>query len=443
MIFSKFRKMTFYLTALLASLAAILSPLAAVPVRAAGTDDFMITVKTNNTGISNNDQFTIPTTGGGYNYNVDCDDDGTNEASGVTGDYTCDYEGSPGTYTIRIEDASGDRTGFPRIYFNNGGDKEKILTVAQWGTGLWTSMARAFNGCKNLTITAIDTPDLSNVTDMSYMFANSAYFNSDLSAWDTGTVTNMSYMFYWAADFNGDISGWDTGNVTNMRYMFHYALNFNQDIGGWNTSNVTNMYSLFASTFDFNQDIGAWDTGKVTNMERMFYYAINFNQDISGWDTANVTTMHAMFLGASAFNQDIGGWNTSNVTDMIQMFYGASAFNQDIGGWDTGRVTRMIQTFYDAHAFDRDLGGWDVGALTDASSMFGKTGLSTANYDALLIGWDAQTLKRDVKFSGGNSHYCLGKDARSHMASADNWTITDGGWDCTGFNDVFLPFIAK
>lgn len=77
-------------------------------------DDFVITVQTDNPGASLDTQFTIPTTGGGYNYNVDCDNDGINEAAGQTGAYTCNYV-SAGTYTVRIKDNSGAGTGFPRI----------------------------------------------------------------------------------------------------------------------------------------------------------------------------------------------------------------------------------------------------------------------------------------------------------------------------------------
>ncbi len=46
---------------------------------AAGLDDFIITVQTDNPGTSADTEFTIPTTGGGYDYNVDCDDDGIDE----------------------------------------------------------------------------------------------------------------------------------------------------------------------------------------------------------------------------------------------------------------------------------------------------------------------------------------------------------------------------
>jgi hypothetical protein len=71
------------------------------------TDDFVITVKTDNPGLTADTQFLIRTIGIGYNYNVDCDDDGSDEMTGVNGEYLCDY-GVVGTSTIRIKDNTGD-----------------------------------------------------------------------------------------------------------------------------------------------------------------------------------------------------------------------------------------------------------------------------------------------------------------------------------------------
>jgi len=102
-------------------------------------------------------EITIPTVGGGYNYNVDWGDG--NSDSGVTGNITHSYA-TPGTYTVRI---NGD---FPRIHFANTGDKEKILSVEQWGDIEWNIMNNAFFGAINLSINAVDAPDLSNVTAM-------------------------------------------------------------------------------------------------------------------------------------------------------------------------------------------------------------------------------------------------------------------------------------
>ena len=354
--------------------------------------DFVITVNTDSTDPSTNKQFTIPTIGEGYDYNVDCNNDGTNEFTGVSGDVTCSYD-TPGINTIRIKDNTSLLTGFPRIYFNNSGDKDKLLTIEQWGMSKWFSMQGAFHGCANLTDNASDTPDLSGVTDLSHMFAG-------------------------ASAFNGNIGGWETGTITNMASMFAGAATFNQDIGNWNTANATDMSSMFKN-------------------------AIVFNSNIGGWNTSSARDMSSMFAGASAFNQDIGEWTTSSVTDMSSMFAGASAFNQDIGSWNTENVTNMSSMFSNASAFDQNMGGWDVSKLTNAASMFDGSALSTPNYDALLTGWAGQIpkIQSGVHFSADSTSYCDGAEARSNLENY-NWEITDGGESCSGFQ-CFLPLIIN
>ena len=66
--------------------------------------------------------------------------------------------------------------------------------------------------------------------------------------------------------------------------------------------------------------------------------------------------------------------------------------------------------------------------------MFGDTALSMENYDALLMGWNAQLLNSGVTFGGGNSLYCLAEADRANMidtTTGHSWTITDGGKMCT------------
>ena len=149
-----------------------------------------------------------------------------------------------------------------------------------------------------------------------------------------------------------EMDKWDVSQVTDMSNMFANATAFNQDIGSWITSHVTDMRFMFAGAAAFNQDIGSWITSQVTDMRAMFNGATAFNQDIGSWTTSQVTNMRFMFAGAEAFNQDIGSWTTSQVTDMSYMFAGAKAFNQDITGWNIGSLTASSNMFESATAWD-------------------------------------------------------------------------------------------
>ena len=209
------------------------------------------------------------------------------------------------------------------------------------------------------------------VTDMNRLIGDRV-FNQDIGNWDVSNVTDMGFMFESAEAFNQDIGNWDVSNVTDMSYMFNGAREFNQDIGNWDVSNVTNMLGMFAGTRAFNKDIGNWDVSNVINMGEMFSNATAFNQDIGNWDVSNVTNMLGMFAGTRAFNKDIGNWDVSNVTDMRSMFENAEAFNQDIGNWDVSNVTTMNAMFVATRAFNQDIGNWDVSNVTDMEDMFFK-----------------------------------------------------------------------
>lgn len=512
---------------------------------------FVTTWKTDNPGSSTDTQISIPTNGAGYDYDIVWTEVGvpsnTGTLTSVTGPVTIDFP-SAGTYRIEI-------TGhFPRIYFNAGGffgannDHEKILTVESWGSIDWTSMSRAFSGCENLRINAVDAPDLSGVTDMSQMFYEATSLNDDINHWSVSSVENMSALFkgaesfdqpldLWAVDnvtntsemfeeatvFNQDLNSWNVDNVTNMSSMFERATTFNQNLNSWNVDNVTNMFSMFngAIAFNgnitswrvnkvtsfrfmflgatsFNQDISAWqlnavsninlsgmfsdaiafnqdisfkpgggnnggdawntimvtdmsllfrraiaftqpitnwavNVGNVTNMREMFGDNSTFNQDISSWDVSKVTNMENMFESATAFNQDISGWDVSTVNDMSEMFSNATAFNQDLGragGWNVSGVSDMRLMFENASAFDQDLSGWDVSNLNQAVSMFNNSGLSVSNYDKLLEGWAAQTLRSNVSFGAFGIFYCSAQSARDVLTTTFNWNITDGGTKC-------------
>ncbi|HMP99492.1 MAG TPA: BspA family leucine-rich repeat surface protein [Cyclobacteriaceae bacterium] len=412
-----------------------------ISVKGLSQEPFVTTWKTDNTGSSTSTQITIPTLGTGYNYTVYWEEVDNESSNNLGNEIVFDDGNQPhtvsfpnaGTYRVKI---SGN---FPLIYFNNGGDRLKILTIEQWGEIQWSSMQSAFTGCSNLTYNATDAPDLSGVTNMSNMFANASSFNGDLSTWNVSNITDMSRMFSAATSFNGNISTWNVSQVTDMNNMFFAAFVFNQDLSSWNVGSVTNMSFMFTSAFQFNQNISTWQVGQVTTMQSMFVNASSFNQNISAWNVSQVTNMASMFSGASVFNQELGAWQVGQVTTMQSMFNNASAFTQNLSSWNVSQVTNMESMFNDASAFNQNLGDWDIGNVTVMTNMFNNSGLSRANYDNTLNGWAAlSVLQSNVTLGANGLIYCDGEASRNKLINDYNWNIIGDNKDCP----AVIPFIT-
>jgi surface protein len=204
--------------------------------------------------------------------------------------------------------------------------------------------------CKNLgknenSFRAVDLSfwDVSKVTNMESMFADS-YISSDIfSKWDVSKVTNMSCMFShcWGTHTNIYLSNWDVSNVKTMQKMFSKS-NFTGNISNWNVSNVTDMSSMFeqcASQAEFG-DITKFNVGNVTTMSGMFH-CTDLNPDIGAWNVSKVKNMCNMFARARKFNQDISKWDVSNVQFTAEMFNSACEFDQDLSAWNITSVEPM------------------------------------------------------------------------------------------------------
>jgi hypothetical protein len=137
--------------------------------------------------------------------------------------------------------------------------------------------------------------DVSNITDMSRLFANSRFIGN-ISKWDVSNVKNMSFMFA-KADFNGDISKWNTSKVESMVCMFRESY-FNNDISNWDVSNVKEMRRMFELS-KFDGDISKWNVTNVINTQDMFFSS-SFTKDLTEWKPLNLEYAILMFQDCSA-----------------------------------------------------------------------------------------------------------------------------------------------
>ncbi|MEA1784998.1 BspA family leucine-rich repeat surface protein, partial [Arenibacter sp. GZD96] len=329
-------------------------------------------------GTSAANEITIPTNPAftTYNYTVDWGD-GTTDTN-LTGSSTHTYT-APGMYTVRISGV------FPAIYFNNAGDRRKIIEILSWGNIQWQSMEDAFYGCENLNFDAIDSPDLSQVTSLRNMFRRCSSFNGIVNNWNISTVTDISGIFSDAMVFNRPLENWNTINVTDMSSVFEGANQFNEPLDNWNTASVQTMENMFSRASAFNQNINNWDVSQVTNMSGTFRSANRFNQPLQLWNVSNVTNMSYMFNNTT-FNQPIANWNVSSVTNMEGMF-GQSQFNQPIEVWDVSQVTNMAFMFQRHRTFNHPLNNWNVSNVTTMESMFDGW-IWGSIYNQPLNNWD-------------------------------------------------------
>lgn len=166
-----------------------------------GFRPFIMEVESDGNGV-----FIIPTTGGGYNYNVKTSDGQT--WTGLTGNLTITFPNTNTHYDVEI-------TGlFPRIDFANGdSERLKIKDIKQWGDIAWLSMYGAFYRTSNLTCSATDIPKFNNGIDLGYAFFESSINPDNIALWEWGKVSNLYRAFYGNTVFNQNISNLDLSGI--------------------------------------------------------------------------------------------------------------------------------------------------------------------------------------------------------------------------------------
>lgn len=229
-----------------------------VTSQALPVDTFKILVDTEETGVSNSDQFQL--TGAQGTYYVAYD----GKVEQKIGEQTLTFS-SPGEKVIDIFGGLG------RVAFDTVGDDKKLIEIQSWGDIAWQSMADAFDGCSNLNVTATDTPDLSNCSRMKSIFRNcsSLVGNATFQQWGVSNVNSFAFAFFNSSDFNIDLSDWDISSATSLFRMFGGS-GLNQDMSGLSLpSSLNTMEYIFngsaMSIPNYSKTLIGWANQVFTN----------------------------------------------------------------------------------------------------------------------------------------------------------------------------------
>ena len=277
-----------------------------------------------------------------------------------------------GTYYVVIR---GKLSGWQ---FNNGGDKNLITEISEWGI-LVLSKGSAFYGCSNLDVTAIDAP---RVNGTSVLFRT---FRDCLS------LTSI-----------GSIFGWNGSNLNGLGndFIFNCIL-FSQDLGALNVSLLTAASYMFYNTDSYDHSFAFWDLLSMTAMT-------SFMQNSTG-------------LSKSNYDATLIGWNNNPNTP--------NSLSVDFGGSQFSRGSRYISS---------TTTGVAVNKLIDAGQTFTSNNIEDVIWNTTDGSWaritaldDANTLSLDTDIMDNADDYKLfssdAAKAKADMILDKSTTIADGG----------------
>ena len=257
-----------------------------------GSTAFKITVDTTEAG-SASDTFVLPLYNGEtYDFHVNWGDGNEEDVSSSAIDSKSHTYASSGTYQIAITGT------FPRIYFNNTGDKLKLISIDNWGTISWSSMVTAFLGCKNVGGNYEDAPNLSNVTSCYWMMYLCISFNKSVNSFDTSNIQNMDRMFMQCFQLKTSFSNFNIESCTNLSLFLEYCdinetgttANYDDTLISWAAQTVNSGLSPNFGSTKYGQ--GKVDEGTTdgTTANKLVDSSQNFLTTVTVGDVIHNTT---------------------------------------------------------------------------------------------------------------------------------------------------------
>jgi hypothetical protein len=287
--------------------------------------DGALTLKIDTTKAGSASDTFILSLGTGVNFDgiIAWGDGTTTRLTGAPGDVSHTYPVA-GIYIVRCWEFKVG--GFPRVYFNNAGDKAKVLEIMQWGQNEWSTMQNAWFGCANMIVTATDGPRAR-----------------------TAKVANCGATFRGCSILRPFVP-FPTPNATDMSNFFHTCTLMTENRFK-QLSKVTTLSSAYYASGLKSYD---WvDTGAVATWTLAFYNCTG----MAGYDFPTID-MHSITVGTNLFYAvTISKASYNSMLDQLAFgrgsipaaaatgvaFYASAHYDASTGGYD-GTAARAYLT---------------------------------------------------------------------------------------------------
>lgn len=274
-----------------------------------------------------------------------------------------------------------------------------------------------------------------------YDLASSGYvgFVFDVDTTQTGVSTSTQFklplsstgttnaVVDWGDGTTDTLTTWNQAETTHTYSTSGiYTITITGTLEGWFVNNGGDKLKI--------KEVKNWGNGDGLTLKNVnggyFMGASNMTCIATDAPTIVASNFQQVFRGCSSIVSGVKNWDVSGVTNLIFAFYQANNFNEDLSNWDVSNVTNFAYCFESCFDLDQSFASWDMSSATSLTRMFRGVTLSTANYDATLIGWASQSLNSGLSIEFGSSKYTAGgaaEAARNTLINTYGWTIVDGG----------------
>ena len=319
------------------------------------------------------------------------------------------------------------------------------------------SASAMFAACSSLASVDAANLDVSNLSDVSSMFASTALTSMDLSSWDVSNISNFSSLFASCSQLASlTLDNWNIDSATSANSFGGFIVMTNlSTLSMKNWSNIpTNFSNGFGRTFAEGAttiDVTGWDLTGVTSLNGLFCSSeIENIVGINTWtNTSSLTDISNLFNGTQITTVDVSGLNTTNVTNFSSMFFNCTklesidlstfVFNCDISG--TGGMfygtTPVLQTVILPESFSNAVSGnsnslsltgyWvkegETEEILGSNIVSGGTYTAVEITDRAVAGYNAEA----ILYSDGTLVFCIKPENPAATIPAHGAVI--GYWD--------------